>query len=101
MEVDGQRHVPAALPPEKTQYPLYRRWGGPRSRSGRVRKISFPPQFKPHTAQGVESRYTNYAIPAHTHDYIMQTPAEGPAQPPIQWAMRAIYLWVKAAEPKG
>jgi hypothetical protein len=40
--VDGQRHAPAALPPGKTQYPLYRRLGGPQSRSGRVRKISPP-----------------------------------------------------------
>jgi hypothetical protein len=36
----GQRHAPAALPPEKTRYPLYRRLGGPQGRSGRVRKIS-------------------------------------------------------------
>jgi len=27
--VGGQRHVPAALPPGKTQYPLCRRLGGP------------------------------------------------------------------------
>jgi hypothetical protein len=26
--VGGQRHAPAALCPEKTQYPLYRRLGG-------------------------------------------------------------------------
>jgi len=41
-EVDGQRHAPAALPPGKTRYPLYRRLGGPQSRSGDVRKISPP-----------------------------------------------------------
>ena len=40
--VDGQRHVPAVLPPGKTRYPLYRRLGGPQGRSGRVRKISPP-----------------------------------------------------------
>ena len=28
------------LPPGKTPYPLYRRLGGPQSRSGQVRKIS-------------------------------------------------------------
>ena len=38
--VGGQRHAPAALPPGKTLYPLYRRLGGPESQSGRVRKIS-------------------------------------------------------------
>ena len=27
--VGGQRHAPAALPPGKTRYPLYRRLGGP------------------------------------------------------------------------
>jgi hypothetical protein len=36
----GQRHAPAALPPGKTRYPLYRRLGGPQGRCGQVRKIS-------------------------------------------------------------
>jgi hypothetical protein len=36
----GQRHAPAALPPGKTRYPLYRRLGGSQGRSGQVRKIS-------------------------------------------------------------
>jgi hypothetical protein len=40
--VSGQRHVPAVLPPGKTRYPLYRRLGGSKSRSGRIRKISLP-----------------------------------------------------------
>ena len=39
----GQHHAPAASPPGKTRYPLYRRLGGPQGWSGRVRKIS------PHT----------------------------------------------------
>jgi hypothetical protein len=38
--VDGQRHAPAALPPGKSRYPLYRRLGGPQGRSGRVQKTS-------------------------------------------------------------
>jgi len=38
----GKRHTPAALPLGKTRYPLYRRLGGPQSRSGLVRKISPP-----------------------------------------------------------
>ena len=38
----GQRHAPAALPPVKTRYRLYRRLGGPQDRSGLVRKISPP-----------------------------------------------------------
>jgi hypothetical protein len=40
--VGGQQHDPAALPPGKTGYPLYRRLGGPQGRSGRVWRI-WPP----------------------------------------------------------
>ena len=50
-----------SLPPGKTQYPLYRRLGGPQGRSGQVRKISPPPGFDPWTVQPVASRYTDYA----------------------------------------
>ena len=57
--VGGQRHAPAALPPRKTSYPLYRRLGGPHGRSGRVRKISPPPGFDPWTVNPVASRYTD------------------------------------------
>ena len=46
-EVGGQHHAPAALPPAKTRYPLYKRLGGPQGRSGRVRKISPRPGFDP------------------------------------------------------
>jgi len=37
MGVGGERHVPAALPPETTRYPLYRRMGGPQGGSKAVR----------------------------------------------------------------
>jgi len=40
--VGGQRHAPAALPPGKTWYSLYRRLGGPQGQSGHMRKISPP-----------------------------------------------------------
>jgi hypothetical protein len=40
--VGGQHHVPSALSPKKTRYPLYRRQGGPQGRSERVLKISPP-----------------------------------------------------------
>jgi hypothetical protein len=56
MGVSGQRDDPAALPPRKTRYPLYRRLGGPQGRSGLVRKISLPPEFGPRTVQPVGSR---------------------------------------------
>ena len=65
MEMGGQRHAPAALPPGKTRYALFRRLGGPQGRSGPVQKISTPPGFHPRTIQPVASRYTDCAIPAH------------------------------------
>jgi hypothetical protein len=66
MGMVGQGHAPAALPPEKTQYPLYRRLGA-QDRSGRVRKISSPPTpgFDSRTVQPVASRYTDWALSAH------------------------------------
>ena len=57
--VSGQRQAPAALPPGKTLYPVYRRLGGLQGRSGRVRKISRPPGFDPWAVQPVASRYTD------------------------------------------
>jgi hypothetical protein len=51
MEVSGQLHAPAAFPPGKNPLvPLYRRLGGPQSRSGRCgeEKNSQPlPGFEP------------------------------------------------------
>jgi hypothetical protein len=63
--VGGERHASAALPSGKTRYPLYRRPGGPQSRSGGVRNISPPRGFDPRTVQPVPSRYTDRADPAH------------------------------------
>ena len=62
MGVGGQQHALAALPPGKTRYPLYRKLGGPQGRSGRVQKISPPPEFDPRTVQPVASRHTDWAI---------------------------------------
>jgi hypothetical protein len=53
------------IPGKETRYPLYRKLGGPKGRSGRVRKISPPKGFDLRTAQPVASRYTDYDIPAH------------------------------------
>ena len=64
MAVGGQCHAPAALPPGKNRYPLYRRLGGPQGRSGWMRKISPSPGFDPQTIQPVASHYTNCAVPA-------------------------------------
>jgi len=57
--VGGKCHAPAALPPGKTRYPLYRRLGGPQDRSGQVRKSSSSLGFYPRTVQTVASRYTD------------------------------------------
>jgi hypothetical protein len=45
MVVGGKRHAPAALPPGKTRYPLYRMLGGLQGRSGQVRNIWHPPEY--------------------------------------------------------
>jgi hypothetical protein len=51
MEVSGQIHAPAALPPEKEpQYPLHKRLGGPQSRSehsGEERHLLLVTGFEP------------------------------------------------------
>ena len=65
--VGDQCHAPAALFPGKgTRYPLYRRLSGPQEQHGRVRQISFSSEFDLRTVQPVASRYTDYAIPAHS-----------------------------------
>jgi len=61
--VGDQRHVPAALPPGKTQYSLYRRLGGPQGRSGRAENL-VSTEIPSRTVQPVASRYTDWAIPA-------------------------------------
>jgi hypothetical protein len=57
-------------PGKETQYPLYRRPGGPQGRCGRLRKISPPSGFDPRNFQPVASRYTNWANPAHTRMHV-------------------------------
>ena len=57
MGVGGERHALAALPPGMTQYPLYRRLGGPQRRFVRVRKIWPLPGFDPQTIQPVTDCY--------------------------------------------
>ena len=68
MGVGGQHHTRAALSPGKTQYPLYRRLGGPQGPvwTG-AENLATPLGFDPRTAQPVASRYTDWAIPAAVH----------------------------------
>jgi hypothetical protein len=65
MGVCAQHHASVALPPRKTQYPLYRRLGGPQGWTGQVRKMSPLLGFDPRTVQHIASRYTDWAIPGH------------------------------------
>ena len=46
MWLGGQRHTPAALPPGRTCYQLYRRMVGHQDQSGRVRKLSSPTRIR-------------------------------------------------------
>ena len=80
MGVGGQRHAPAALPPGKTRYPLYRRLGGPKGRYGRVREISPPPWFDRRTVHPVVS--LRYPDP--------QTNVSGPPQYDISLYQRLL-----------
>ena len=65
MGVGGQRHTPAALPPGKTRYPLYRRLGGPQGGLVWTGAENLPtPGFDPRTVQPVASSYTDWATPA-------------------------------------
>ena len=69
MEVGGQRHVPAALPPGKRGGTHFTGcWVGPEAGLD-GRKISSPPGFDPRTVQPVASRYTDWAIPAHNSSH--------------------------------
>jgi hypothetical protein len=61
-DVGGQCRTSVALLPGKSRYLLYRRLGGPRGRSGRVRKISPPRGFEPRTVHTVASYYTDCAV---------------------------------------
>jgi hypothetical protein len=62
MDLSGQRHAPAALPPGKIPlYPLDRRLGGPRRQSGRgdEEKKSLPlPAIKPWSSSPSPNHYT-------------------------------------------
>jgi hypothetical protein len=71
MGVGAQRYALAVYPRKETRYPLYRRLGGPQGRSGRVRKISPLPGFDHRTVQPVASRYTDYAIAAPMHVFLL------------------------------
>ena len=57
MGVGGQRHAPAALPPVKTRYLVYKRLGCPQAWSGEYGKSRPSLGFDPRTVQPVASRH--------------------------------------------
>ena len=66
--VGGQRRGPAALPSRKRPSThCTRGWVGPRAGLDGCGKSRPPPGFDPRTVQPVASRYTDCAIPAHSH----------------------------------
>jgi len=73
LQGDGRsRPRPGRLNPGKeTQYPLYRRLGGPKGRAGRLWKTSPPVGIETRTDQPVSSRYTNYAMPAAVMEILL------------------------------
>jgi len=71
MGVCVQRHSPAALPPGKTRYTLYRRLGRPQGRSGQVRKISPP------TGTNLQIKYNyNYILHIFINQHIRKNALE-------------------------
>jgi hypothetical protein len=72
MGVDGQRYAPAALPPGKTRYPLYRTRSGPQASLDGCGKSRPPTGFDLQTVQLVASRYTE-AIFFSEHRYDQPT----------------------------
>ena len=60
-------------PWERDPVPIVQEAVWAQDRSGRVWKISPPPEFGPRIAQSVASRCTGYAMPTHTQDMYQYT----------------------------
>jgi hypothetical protein len=88
--VGSQRHNPAALPQEKTWYPLYRKVVGPQGRSRRVQKISPLQGLDPRTVQSVASSYTDWTIAVHARTAVAHQKAAWSSQMQFQglWRFR-------------
>ena len=90
------------LAPRKTWYPLYRRLGGPQSRSGQLRRISPPPGFDPRTVQLVASRYTDcatrptkYFVRDTKHKLVFRPTQSFVPVPAVIWQMLSIMCRTK------
>jgi hypothetical protein len=67
--VGGQSHAPAPITPGKTRCPLYRRLGGPKGRSGQVRKISPPTGIRSPDPPGRSESLYRLSYPGHRACY--------------------------------
>ena len=76
---------PGRITPGKTRYPFYRRLGGPQGRSGRVRKISPPPEFDLWTVQPVASCNTDYEIASLNNWFPIFRESSRKPKPIIYW----------------
>jgi hypothetical protein len=54
----------ASCTPQKAQYTLHMRLGGPQDQFEQAQKISLPTGFDPRAIQHIAHHYTDYAIPA-------------------------------------
>jgi len=73
MGVGGQRHAPAALPPEKTRYPLCRRLGGPLGPvwTGAENLAPTGIRFPDRPARSESLYRLSYTGPSHSHIAIL------------------------------
>ena len=79
-----------SVPPGKSRYPLYRRLGGPLSRSGQVQKMSPPPGFGPRNEQSVASQVSFVPVGIRTLDL----PARSLAAKPTPHSIAQIVLQI-------
>ena len=95
MGVGGQRHSLAALPPGKDPVRFVQETGWAPRQVWTGGKNSRPPGFDSRTVQPVASRYTDWAIPAHTNyrifildstlHYTLHETCEAPTHCNIVW----------------
>jgi hypothetical protein len=83
-------------PGKASWYPFYSRLSGPQGQSGRVRKISPTPTFRPWNVQRVAGRYTDWAIAAHDIIYDFGKLRYEKLQNPLPvtlWKLTFIWRW--------
>ena len=76
-------------PGKEIRYPLYRTLAGPYGRCGRVREMSSP-WGDPRTIQPVASRYTDWAISAHT-SYLSDRSTRSPQPSDLQDSQSTLF----------